>query len=300
MYINLVGCYFAILIYMKKILLVLKKFILLPLLFFVPACTIAIIVTNIVTSPSNTRTWNTDQTILPYAEIQGNLVSVHNIRNFTYASTTSYIQNYYDKTFDVNKLKKVWYIVEPFEGVPGSAHTFLSFEFEDEKNSSQFISISVEIRKEKGESFNPIKGLFNQYELTYVVADENDVVKLRSNYRKDLVYVYPAKTTQEKSKELFLDMITRVNTLKDNPEFYNTVTNNCTTNIVEHINNISPHRMNFFNLQAIFPEYSDRLAYELGLIDTTLPFEEIRARYLINEKALQYANDKNFSLKIRE
>ncbi len=248
------------------------------------------------TNPSNDRNWNDDQKILPTAEIRGNMVSINNIRNFSYASTTSYKADYYDKTFDVNKIKKVWYIVEPFSGIPGSAHTFLSFEFEGD----QFVSISVEIRKEKGETYHPVKGLFNKYELMYVIADERDVIKLRSNYRKDLVYVYPIKTTTDKAQELFLDMVTRANDLSQRPEFYNTITNTCTTNIVRHVDKITPNKVPLFNLRILLPANSDKLAYELGLIDTDLSFESARRRYFINDKALKYASNSDFSIKIRE
>lgn len=254
------------------------------------------IVLNLATTPSNTRDWNTDQKILPYVNVQGSEVTIHNIRNFTYASTTSFTENYYDKTFDVNKLKRVWYIVEPFSGIPGSAHTFLSFEFED----NQFVAVSVEIRKEKGESFHPVKGLFNQYEIMYVWGDEMDLVKLRSNYRKDKVYVYPIKTTEEKARALFTDMISRTNDLYGNPEFYNTVTNTCTTNIVRHVNKVTPKKIQMINKSVLLPETSDELAYGLGMIDTELSFEEARKRFYINEKALKYADDKDFSIKIRE
>jgi len=254
------------------------------------------VIVNLKTDPSNNRDWNTDQEILPYADIQDNLVTIYNIRNFSYTSPTEYTPNYYDKTFDLNMIKKVWYVVEPFSGIPGSAHTFLSFEFEND----QFVSISVEIRKEKGESFHPITGLFNTYELMYVIADEQDVIKLRSNYRKDLVYVYPAKTSKEKIRELFLDMIKRTNSLKDNPEFYNTVTNTCTTNIVNHIDTISPNKVPMFNLNILLPANSDRLAYELGLLDTDLSFEDARVRYFINDKAMEYADADDFSRRIRE
>lgn len=281
---------------MKKYLIWFTKIVLTIFVITVSVTSALLIITNLTTRPSNERVWNGDQKILPYAEIHNENISVHNIRNFTYASTTSYIQNYYDKTFNIDTIKNVWYIVEPFDGVPGSAHTFLSFEFEN----NQFLSISIEIRKEQGESFNPIQGLFNQYELIYVVADEKDVIKLRSNYRKDTVYIYPTKASKEGRQKLFLDMISRVNTLKDTPEFYNTFTNNCTTNIINHINKVSPKSIPFFTLQSIFPEYSDRLAYELNLLDTELPFESIRAHYFINEKAMKYANDENFSVKIRE
>ncbi|MFA6315057.1 MAG: DUF4105 domain-containing protein [Candidatus Paceibacterota bacterium] len=280
---------------MKSLLRWLKR-----ILYFVLAIVILVgclfTIVHFITKPSNDRDWNTDQKTLPYAEINNNLISVYNIRNFSYASTTSYMPNYYDKVFDLNKLKKVWYIVEPFSGIPGSAHTFLSFEFED----NRFISISVEIRKEKGEAYSPVKGLFNKYELMYVVADENDVVKLRSNYRKDLVYVYPAKATVEKARALFLDMIERVNDLRDHPEFYNTITNTCTTNIVKHIDKITPNRVPLFNLRILLPANSDKLAYELDLIDTDLPFEEARLRYFINNRAMKYADDPDFSVKIRQ
>ncbi len=273
-----------------------RRLILYPFAICIGILVIMFTVTNLVTTPSNDRDWNDDQDILPFAEINDNLVTIHNIRNFSYASTTSYTPNYYDKTFDITKLKNVWYVVEPFSGIPGSAHTFLSFEFEND----QFVSISVEIRKEKGESYSPIKGLFNTYELMYVIADERDVIKLRSNYRKDLVYLYPAKTTTAKIQTLFLDMVQRANDLKENPEFYNTITNTCTTNIVQHINTITPDRVPLFNLSVLFLAESDKLAYDLGLIDTDLSFEEARKKFFINDRALRYAESVDFSRRIRE
>lgn len=277
---------------MKKII----RYVSFVLLYITLAIFLSVVITQLLTTPSNNREWNLDQVILPHITIGASTVSIENIRNFTYASTTSYTPRYYTKTFNLNDLKKVWYVVEPFSGIPGSAHTFLSFEFDND----QFVSISVEIRKEKGESFHPIKGLFNQYELMYVIADEQDVVKLRSNYRKDLVYVYPIRTTQEKAQGIFLDMLKRAQTLEKEPEFYNTLTNTCTTNIVHHVNTITPHRVPFFNLRILFPANSDRLAYDLGLIDTDLPFEKAREKFYINDKALRYAQDTNFSRKIRE
>jgi hypothetical protein len=272
-----------------------RLLILYPLLVIGGLVIVAIVIVNWAKTPSNDRHWNQDQAILPYAEIQNNLVTIHNVRNFTYASTTSYTAHYYDKTFDVEKIKNVYYIVEPFSGFKGSAHTFLSFEFEGDN----FVAISVEIRKEKGETFSAVKGLFANYEIMYVIADENDVVKLRSNHRKDLVYVYPVKATKEKMQALFLDMIARTNELKAQPEFYNSITNNCTTNIASHVNTISPNKVGW-NLDLLLPANSDKYAYELGLIDNSLPFEEIRTKYLINERASTYADAPDFSVKIRQ
>ena len=256
---------------------------------------ISYIALTIVIQPSNNRDWNDDQAILPSVEIYGDIVSISNIRNFSYASTTSYTPNYYNSTFDMSKLKNVWFVVEPFSGYVGAAHTFLSFEFEGDR----FVSISVEIRKEKGESFSAVKGLFRQYELMYVIADERDVVKLRSNYRKDQVYVYPIKADLDKKRALFLDMLARANQLAENPAFYNTLTNTCTTNIVSHVNKITSKRVPF-DFDILFPANSDRYAYDIGLIDTDLTFEEARKRYLINDRAEKYADAPDFSVKIRE
>ncbi len=257
---------------------------------------ITIAITRLVTTPSNEREWSVDQAVLPYAEIDGSTVSIHNIRNFIYTSTSTYTPQYYDKTYDLTTLKKVWYVVEPFPGVPGSAHTFLSFEFENDV----FLAISIEVRKEKGELFNTFLGLFNKYELMYVLGDERDLIKLRTNYRKDPVYVYPASVSQENAQKLFIDMLTRANTLKEHPEFYNTITSSCMSNIVEHINAQRPGYLSPLSLALLFPRYSARYAYELGLIDTALPFKEARERYFINDRAEKYVDNPSFSRKIRE
>jgi Domain of unknown function (DUF4105) len=245
--------------------------------------------------PSNDRNWSPDQKILSTISKTGDIVTIENVRNFTYASTTSYTENYYTKDYDISKLKKVWYIVEPFSGYKGAAHTFLSFEFED----NIFLSVSVEIRKEVGESFSAKNGLLRKYELMYVFADEKDAVKLRTNYRKDTVYMYPVLTTPEKTRLVFEDIVVRAQALAEKPEFYNTFTNNCTTNIIAHVNAINPGKIPL-TYAAIFPEYSDIVAHRLGLIPNDLPIEDIRAKYKINEKAETFAEDPDFSVKIRQ
>jgi hypothetical protein len=255
------------------------------------------------TTPSNARNWADDQAILPYAEIDNDLIHVKNVRNFAYKTTDEYTPNYYDKTYTLSSLKKVYYIVEPFSGFKGSAHTFLSFEFENGSNTenkqSDFLVVSVEIRKEKGESFSVLKGLLNQYEIMYVLADENDAIKLRSNYRNDQVFVYPIKSTPEKIQAIFTDILNRVNVLKDKPEFYNTVYNTCTTNIMDHVNSISPSKIPF-TYKVLLPAYSDELAFDLHMIDTDLSLDDARKKYNINERATLYRDDSEFSLKIRQ
>ena len=124
-------------------------------------------------------------------------------------------------------------------------------------------------------------------------------MKLRTNYRKDDVYVYPTKIDQAHARQLFLSMMLRVNKLYEKPEFYNTITNTCTTNIVRHVNEISEIKVPL-SYKVLMPGYSDKLAYDLGLLDTTHPYDKIRERYSINTKAMKYADDEDFSRKIRE
>lgn len=245
--------------------------------------------------PSNSRDWNTDQAVLAAAEFDGDFVTVRNIRNFTYRSETDFTPAYYDKTFDLRTIESVWFVVEPFGSWRGPAHTFLSFGFA----GGDYLGISVEIRKEKGESFSPAKGLLRQYEVMYVAGDERDLVKLRSNFRRDDVYLYPMRATQEKARELFVGMLERANALRETPEFYNTLTNTCTTNIVRHVNAIAPERVPL-KAAILFPGYSDQLAWDLGLIDTKLSFDEAKRRFHINERALRFADDPEFSKRIRE
>lgn len=264
------------------------------LLVIVSAALILFVIFFFSRTPSNNRDWAVDQSILPYAVFNDNTVDIFNIRNFTYQSDTSYEPGYYDHTYNLDELQSVDYIVEPF-GNPGAAHTMLSFGFKN----GDYLSISVEIRKEKGESFSPFKGIIRDYEIMYVIADEKDAVKLRSNYRKDKVYVYPVETTPEKMRELFVDMLNRANGLVDTPEFYNTLTNTCTTNIAKHINNISENRVPR-DLRLLLPENSDALAYELGLIDNSIPLEELREKHLINDRAMEHADSPNFSEMIRK
>jgi hypothetical protein len=244
--------------------------------------------------PSNERDWQPNLAVLPYAVFEDSLVHVYNIRNTTYTSTDVHTPAHYDRTFDLNRLTSVWFIVEPFSDWGGSAHTFLSFGFE----GPEYVTISVEARRERGETYHFLRGLLKRYELMYVVADERDAIKLRTNFRRDDVYLYPIRTTREKIRELFVAMLDRANQLRQRPEFYNTLTSNCTSNIVRHVNALTPQRIPF-SYKWLFPGSSDQLAYEIGLIDTDLPFEQVRPHFKINQRALQFGNDPAFSVAIR-
>jgi len=244
--------------------------------------------------PSNDKNWSSDQRILPYSKIIENKAFIYNIRNFKYKAEHDYKEQYYDKAFNLDEIKSAYYILEPFRGYKGAAHTFLSFEFKN----NEFIAISVEIRKKKGEKFSAAKGLFKGFEIMYVIGDERDLIGLRANHRKDPVYVYPIKISREKTRGLFLDILKRANKLKEKPEFYNVITNNCLTNILKHAKKASGKKIPY-GVDVFMPENSDHLLHKSGFLDTKLPLEKIRKRFLINNLAEKHANDPDFSVKIR-
>ncbi len=243
--------------------------------------------------PSNERDWTEDQRALPSVTFRGDEVYIENIRNFSYESTSAYTPGYYNAAYHIDDIQSVDFIVVPFEGI-GAAHTMLSFGFKGDR----YLTISVEIRKEVGESFSGVRGLFNQYELMYVIADERDVIDLRANHRKNEVYIYPVDTTKEKMKSLFVDMLTRAESLRAHPEFYNTITNNCTIAIANHVNALNPDRVPW-NYTFIFPRNADEYAHELGLIGNGMTLEEMRAKYRINDRAQDALGSPNFSTLIR-
>jgi hypothetical protein len=246
--------------------------------------------------PSNQRTWVPEQAVLPLAEWDGSHVTVRNVRNFRHGASGAVSTSYENRTYDLSRLETVWFVVSPFStGFRGPAHVFLSFGFTD----SQFVSVSVEARKEVGEEYSVWKGLLKQYEMMYVVGDERDLIALRTNVWNDDVYLYPIRAPREKVQQLFRAMLDSATVLQKRPQFYNTATNNCTTRIVDHVNAIAPGRIPY-GWKVLLPGYADELASDLGLLDPGLTIEEARKKYHINERAQRYADDPLFSLRIRE
>jgi hypothetical protein len=131
-----------------------------------------------------------------------------------------------------------------------------------------------------------------------VIGDERDLIGVRANHRHDEVFLYPIRTTPAQARALFRSMLERANELAAHPEFYNTLSNTCTSNIVRHIELIAPGRVPF-SLGVLLPGYADDLAYDLGLIATTLPRDSYRAAHRINDLALKFADSAAFSEGIR-
>ncbi len=242
--------------------------------------------------PSNNRDWQPDVAVLPWAEIKGNQVTIHNIRNCDYRSETDYTVRHYDRTFDLSRLSTADIFLVHW-GSPYIAHPILSFGFSD----GGHVCFSIETRKEKGEEYSAVRGFFRQYELAYVVADERDVVRLRTNYRKEEVHLYRLMTNLELVRNVFLDYLQEVNRLHDRAQWYNALTTNCTTAARGHI---APHNPDGkFDWRIIINGTLDEMLYERGVVDRSLPFAELKRRSYVNPVAQAADRDPDFSRRIR-
>jgi hypothetical protein len=245
--------------------------------------------------PKQDRDWAPEYARLPYATINGDLVTIHNIRNFEYRTETDFTPRYYTKTFDLRQLDSVDVIASYWMG-DAIAHIFLSFGF----SGKDFISISIETRRQRHQSYSTVAGFFKQYELFYVVADERDLIRLRTNYRKDPpedVYIYRTRAPADNVRRIFLDYIREINSLAEKPEFYNALTTNCTTSILTHTR-VNPGDVPL-SWKILLSGYVPQYLYERAAIDTSLPFAEVKQRSHINAAAQAADNAPDFSQRIR-
>jgi len=248
--------------------------------------------------PANDRLWQADASKLAHASVEGSLVTVHNIRNFSYQSEFEYQSNYYDKTFDLDKLEGIDLFAVYWMG-PAIAHIIMSFDF----GENNHLAVSIEARKEAGEGYSTIKGFFRQYELIYIVADERDVIGLRTHYRKDppeQVYRYRlngSKVAKENAKRLFLEYIDSINTLYKEPAFYNTIMANCTSVIWMHTR-VNPGHLPL-SWKVLLSGYLPEYLYESGRLNQQLSFTDLRNKAYINPLVEEHKISALFSSTIR-
>jgi hypothetical protein len=234
---------------------------------------------------SNDRNWQADVAVLPFADVQGDFITVHNIRNLAYRTEADFDAHYYDKTFDLRQLDSVDLIAVYWMG-DAIAHVMISFGFQER----DFVTFSIEIRKEEGEEYSTLKGIFKQYELTYIVGDERDLIRVRTDFR--------TRMSHENACKYFLEYIRQINSIRDQPEWYNTLTTNCTTNVVRHVRAFGG--LAKYTWKVLLSGHAPQYAYELGSLDTSIPFEVLRKRSYINPKTRVVGDDPEFSRKIRE
>jgi hypothetical protein len=244
---------------------------------------------------SNDRNWKVGFDLFPEIKIDSSEVTINNVRNFKYFTDDSFEVNYYDRTYSLDKLESLWFVLSPFaDHWRGPAHSLLSFGFSD----SQYVSISVEARKEVGESYSILGGILKKFELMYVIGDEHDLIGLRTVIWDDDVFVYPIKTDKENIRKLFIDVLERAKKLQAQPEFYNTIWRNCTSTLYDHVNKIWPGRLPG-GWKLILTGYSDELVYDNELIDTNLSLEDARKYFRVNERAKKCFSISKFSTYIR-
>ena len=242
--------------------------------------------------PSHDRNWRPEVAVMPRAVIDGDRVRLTGVRNFDYRSRNDFTVRYEEREVQLSHLTALDFYVSYFmEGPVG--HTFVSFIFDN----APPLSISIETRPEVGEGFAPVASMFKQFELIYVVGDERDLVGVRANHRQEPVYLYRLNTSADDARRLLLVYLERINELADRPEFYHLLTNSCTINIVRYAN--AAGREGRIDIRHILNGLVDSYLYRSGRIDTTLPFDELRRRSLINEAARAADGAPDFSQRIR-
>jgi hypothetical protein len=242
--------------------------------------------------PSHDRHWRPEVAVMPRVFVDGDRVRITGVRDFDFRSANDFTVRYLEREIELSRLTGLdFYVSYWAEGLV--AHTFLSFTFDN----APPLSISIETRPEVGEDFDPLASLFKQFELIYVVGEERDIVGVRTSHRDESVYLYRLNTAPENARQLLLIYLRRINELADRPEFYHLLSNNCTLNIVRYAN--AAGREGRFDIRHLFNGLIDSYLYHSGRIDTTLPFEELRRRSLINEAAQTAAGASDFPQRIR-
>jgi len=245
--------------------------------------------------PSHDRNWARSVAQLPRITTEGDQIRVFNIRNFDYRAPDDFSVQYYDKTFDLNKLETADYVLSYWDGMEAIAHTIISFGFGD----GDYLAVSVETRLEQGEPQTGLGGLFKQYELIYILADEKDLLRLRSNFRKEEVFLYPTTLNKKEVRKIFGMIVERVNSIANKPEFYSTISQNCLTTLAKDFSKVMELRSSPLDYRRFLSGYSDELMFEHGRIDSNRNFEDTRRLHYINQYVQADNHGDGYSRKIR-
>ena len=245
-------------------------------------------------TPSNDKDWALDVEQISHGEIQGDKLVMYNVRNFDYRTVDDFDQIWETREFNLNNLQGLDLFLS-YWASDNIAHAILSWDFGEDGH----LAISIETRKDKTQQYSSIRGFFKQYEIAYVAADERDIIKLRTNYRKERVYLYHLEVPIWKVRALLEDYLQEMNNLVETPKFYNALTNNCTTAIKIHVDAIRIDDPPPFDWRLIASGHVDGLLYDLDRLTTTMPFEDLRRASRVDLK-MQEEGGEDFSREVRE
>jgi hypothetical protein len=241
--------------------------------------------------PLQYRDWKPEVALTPWADVEGDVVTIHQVRNFEYRATDDFDVRHEKRQYRMSQLCGVDLFLN-YWGSPYMAHPIASFDFGPDGR----VCFSVETRPERGEKYSALRGLYRGFELICIAADERDVVRLRSNYREvEDVYLYRMKVADPRAA--FLEYVGIMNQLRAKPHWYNAITQNCTTSLRSHRN--KEDRV-AWDWRMLVNGYFDEFLYERGVIDVSLPFSELKRISLVNSKAREADDDPDFSAKIRK
>jgi len=244
--------------------------------------------------PSNAKDWQPEVARLPYGEITGDILTLHNVRNFHYRDVQDFDPHWETRRYDLSQLCSLDLFMS-YWGLRHIAHTILSWGFEN----GDHLAISIETRKRVGQSYSSIKGFFKQFNLIYVAADERDLIRLRTNLRKEEVYLYPlVNVNQDRVRALLESYLQHMNKLVNQAEFYHALVMNCTSAITTHTKIVDPD-VSVTDWRLFANGHIDEMLYEHGAIRTDLPFSEVRKMSRVDLRMRQL-DIKNFSAQMRE
>jgi hypothetical protein len=243
--------------------------------------------------PTNRRDWAPEVAREPWAQIDGDRVTLHNVRNFDYRAETDFTPAWEQREYDLSRVESVDLMLV-YWGSPAIAHVMVSFGFDD----GRYLCVSIETRKERGEAYSALQGFFRQYELVYVIGDERDVVRLRTNYRQgEDVYLYQTSMSPRQARDALVSYLEAANHLKAHPAFYNALTSNCASNVLQHARRGG--LQGELTMDVVLSGHADRQAYRNGHLDRRLPFEQLRAKSRVNDAARAADAAPDFSRRIR-
>lgn len=248
-------------------------------------------------TPSNTRNWLEGLSITPKVSISDGAFVIEDLRDWRYGADGQILsKNYIYIEYKIEDLERVWFIEEPFTGNKAVAHTFFIFDFKGQRP----IGLSVEARREEGEEYKLLDGVLREYELFYNWATEEDLLSLRAVYLNNPMYMYPINFSEPSNRtKLLLSVLEKTNQLETKPQFYNTLTNNCTNILAKHANQVKKGTIPI-GAAWFLPGYADELLYKKQLIPTNKPFKEIQKDYYITEFVKENVTQNNFSKMLRE